>query len=56
MVLHCMIYFLSYLHVFIEEHHQNEAEKDPSGHHAGQKRSEEFVRDDTFWEETEQLH
>lgn len=30
-----MMYLLSYLHVFIEQHHQNEAEQDASNHHAG---------------------
>lgn len=47
-----MIYVLFYLHVFIEQHHENEAEEDTSSHHAGQKRSEEFMGDDSFWEET----
>lgn len=48
MVLRYVSYFLSYLHVFIEQHHQDEAEKDAGGHHARQEGSEEFVGDDAF--------
>ena len=48
MALQCMICITSYLHVFIEQHHQDEAEEDACGHHARQKRSEEFMGDDTF--------
>lgn len=43
-----LIYFPSYLHVLIEQHQQNEAEEDPSGHHTSQERSEEFMGDSAF--------
>lgn len=40
--------FGSYLHVFIEQNHQSEAEEGACGHHANQNGCEEFMRDDSL--------
>lgn len=42
----------SHLHVFIEQHHQEEAEDGAGGHHADQEGREEFVGNDSFCEVT----
>lgn len=44
----CPISLLPYLHVFIEQHHENEAEQDAGGHRASEERSEEFMGDDAL--------